>query len=129
MIGIRTIVTALVIGSAAVGCGRTGGAYDQATGEPAAQAITVAVQNDYTLSMDIYAVANGQARRLGNVGPGMTQVLVLDPSMMTGGFVDIVARPPGGGRAVDTGQLNPSAGQTVEFYIGNRLLGSHATIR
>lgn len=129
MIGIRTIVTALVIGSAVAGCGRTGGAYDQATGQPAAQAITVAVHNDYMLPMDIYAVANGRSQRIGNVGPGMKDTFVIDPGMMPTGFVDIVAQPPGGGRAVDTGQLNPVAGQTVDFYIGNRLLGSHATIR
>ncbi len=129
MRGIRAIVAALVIGSAAVACGRTGGAYDQTSGQPAAQAITVAVQNDYMLPLDIYAVANGRSQRIGNIGPGLKDTFVLDPSFMPTGFVDIVAQPPGGGRGVDTGQLNPVAGQTVEFYIGNRLLGSHATIR
>ncbi len=129
MVGIRAIVAALVIGSAAVGCGRTGGAYDQATGQPAAQAITVSVQNDYMLAMDIYAVSSGVTHRLGQVGPGMSQVLVLDPGYMPNGIVDIVAQPPGGGRSVDSGTINPVAGQTVDFYIGNRLLGSHASIR
>jgi len=126
--GIKAVVAALVIGGA-VGCGRTGVGYSEGSGQPAAPAIMVVVQNDYMLPMDIYAVSNGRTQRIGNVGPGMNGNFALDPGIMPTGFVDIVARPPGGGRAVDTGQLNPTAGQTVDFYIGDQLQTSHATIR
>jgi hypothetical protein len=127
--GIRTIVAALVIGSAALGCAPTRVVTSEGSGMPAAQVVAVLVQNDYMLPMNIYAVANGRTQRIGNVGPGMSGTFVLDPGIMVTGFVDIVARPSGGGRSVDTGQLNPVPGQTVDFYIGNELAASHATIR
>ncbi len=129
MSGIRTLVTAAMIAGAAAACGRSGAPYDQGSEEPAARAITVQVQNDNMLAMDIFAVSGGNAHRLGSVGPGLHDTMVLDPGLMPTGLVEIVARPTGGGRPVSTGQLNPSAGQTVEFLIGFNLSESRATIR
>ena len=128
MRGIGVVVAAAMIASGAAGCGRSAGTYEPGSAQPAARAVTVSVENDYMLAMDIYAVSSGVTNRLGSVGPGMTRTLLLDPSFMPTGFVDIVAQPAGGGRIVSTGQLDPRAGQTVDFRIGIDLIGSQAWV-
>lgn len=129
MSGIRTLVAVAMIAGAAGACGRSGAPYDQGSAQPAARAITVQVQNDNMLAMDIFAVSGSNTHRLGSVGPGLHDTLVLDPGLMPTGLVEIVARPTGGGRSVSSGALNPWPGQTVEFLIGLNLGESRATIR
>ncbi len=127
MRGIRSVLVATLIASAAVACGRSAAPYDEA-GQPAAQAVTVAVENDYALAVDIWAVTSGHSTRLGSVGPGMSDTLVLDPALMPNGIVELVARPTGGGRLARTGPLNPNPGQTVDFQIGAHLTDSIAIV-
>ncbi len=129
MRGIRMLVAAALIAGGAAGCAGNAASSGMGSDQPAANAVTVSVQNDYMLAMDIYAVTAEHSMRLGSVGPGMHDTLVLDPGFMPNGFVEIIARPPGGGRVVNSGQLNPAAGQTIEFVIDANLVGSTATIR
>ncbi len=129
MVGIRALVAAAMIAGAATACGRSAAPYDTGSGQPAAQAITIAVKNDNMQPMDIYALTAGRSTRLGAVEPGLSETLVLDPAFFPDGFVNIVARPVGGGRAISTGALNPVAGQTVDFEIGFNLNDTRATIR
>ncbi len=128
MRGLKALVAAALIAGAATACGRTAAPYDTGSAQPAARAITVSVKNDNMLAMDIYAVSGGTSTRLGSVGPGLHDTMVLDPSLMRDGLVNIVARPVGGGRPVSTGTLNPVAGQTIDFEIGINLIDSRATL-
>ncbi len=125
----RTLMAAALIAGAAAACGRTAAPYDEGSAQPAARAITVTVQNDNMLAMEIYAISGGNTHRLGAVGPGLHDTLVLDPGLMPTGLVEIVARPTGGGRSVSSGLLNPWPGQTIDFTIGFSLGESRATIR
>ncbi len=127
--GLKTLVAALVIGSAAAGCGSTGGAYNQSAAQPAGQAVTLAVQNNFLQPMDIYAASGGVVQRLGTVEPGMSETLLLDQTAMPTGIVNILAQPPGGGPIARSGTLNPRPGQTVEFTIEMHPNLSHAIIR
>lgn len=129
MRGIRMLVAAGLIAAGAAGCAANAASSDRGSVQAAANAVTVSVQNDYMLAMDIYAVTSGHSMRLGSVGPGMHDTLVLDPAFMPNGFVEIVAQPTGGGRVVRSGELNPAAGQTIDFLIDTNLVGSRATIR
>jgi len=129
MRGIRILFVAAALASTVAGCARTGGAYNTGSAQPAARAVTVSVQNDYMLAMDIYAVASGNSTRLGSVSPGMHETLVLDPALMPDGLVQLVARPAGGGRTIGTGTLNPQAGQTVDWHIDFNPENSRVTIR
>ncbi len=131
MRAIRALVTAAMITGAATAtaCGRSAAPYDAGSAQPAARAITVSVKNDNMLAMDLYAVTADHSTRLGAVEPGMSDTMVLDPSFLPNGFVEIVARPVGGGRPVSTGSLNPMPGQTIDFEIGFNLSDSRATIR
>ncbi len=129
MLGLRTLVAAALIAGSATACGRSAAPYDTGSAQPAARAITVSVKNQNMLAMDIYAVSADHSTRLGVVEPGLSETMVLDPGLLPNGFVEIVARPVGGGRAVSTGSLNPSAGQTIDFEIGINLIDSRAIIR
>ncbi len=126
---VRTLVAAAMIAGAGAACGRSAAPYDEGSAQPAARAITVTVQNDNMLAMEIFAISGGNTHRLGTVSPGLHDTLVLDPGLMLNGFVEIVARPTGGGRSVSSGLLNPYPGQTVDFQIGFNLSESRATIR
>lgn len=111
--------------SAAAACSRT----NEAAGEVApASAIGLHVKNENFLDMDVYAVSDGLATRLGTVTGNGSRNFVLDASLAA---LDlrIVATPIGGNGRASSGVIAVSPGQTVEFTIGSRLRNSTVFIR
>ena len=96
--------------------------------------IRLFVNNRSTNSMDIYARASGSSYRVGTVGPGMTAEFVLrDVLLASGGQVELMAEPRGGTRnaadRIQSGPLQLSRGNIVDFEIATQRLGSTVTVR
>lgn len=110
---------------AASACSHT----QEAGGEVApASAIGLHVKNENFLDMDVYAVSDGLATRLGTVSGNGSRNFVLDGSMAVQDF-RIVATPIGGNGRASTGSVTVSPGQTIEFTIGSTLRNSTVFIR
>lgn|SRR5512143_4058724 len=119
------LIAATTTVSAAGACSRT----NEAAGEVApASAIGLHVKNENFLDMDVYAVSDGLATRLGTVTGNSSRNFVLDASLAA---LDlrIVATPIGGNGRASSGVIAVSPGQTVEFTIGSMLRNSTVFIR
>jgi hypothetical protein len=111
--------------SAASACAHTG----QAAGDLApATAIGLSVTNQNFLDMDVYAVSDGLATRLGTVNGNNSRIFTLNPSLAVRDL-RIVATPIGGNGQASTGEVIVSPGQTIEFRIGSTLRNSTVSIR
>jgi hypothetical protein len=128
MRGPRFLIGLLAVGSllsAGGACSRA----NQAAGEISpANMITVVVKNENFLDMDVYAVSQGLATRLGTVTGNGTRTFLSDASMAAQDF-RIVATPIGGNGRASTGALVVSPGQTVDFRIGSTMRNSSVFIR
>jgi hypothetical protein len=112
--------------SAATACARS--PY-QAGGEVTPEgAITLHVQNDNFLDVNVYAVSGGMSRRLGTVTGSSAQDFVVNPSLAVRDF-RIIATPIGGFGRASSGSLLVSAGETIEFTVGSVLSNSTVSIR
>lgn len=102
----------------------------QASGDVApASAIGLRVRNDNFLDMDVYAISEGLATRLGTVTGNSRHNFVLDASMADGRDFRIVAAPVGGNGRASTGNIAVSPGQLIDFTIGSTLRNSSVAIR
>ena len=128
MKGTRMLVGLLAIGataSSSSACFRT----NQAAGELApASVIGLKVMNDNFLDVDIYAVSQGLATRIGTVTGNSTRSFVLDATMSSQDL-RIVATPIGGNGRASTGTVQAGPGQTIEFRVGSQLTNSSVFIR
>ena len=101
----------------------------QAGGEVApANMIGLTVKNENFLDMDVYAVSDGLATRVGTVSGNSSRNFVLDASVATQDL-RIVATPIGGNGRASSGTITVSPGQTVDFRIGSFLSNSSVVIR
>jgi hypothetical protein len=106
-------------------CSRT----REAAGEVApSSAIGLHVKNDNFLDMDVYAVSDGLATRLGTVTGNSSRNFVLDATLAVQDF-RIVATPIGGNGRASSGSVSVSPGQTIDFTIGSILRNSTVFIR
>lgn len=106
-------------------CSRT----NQAAGDISpANAIGLTVTNQNFLDMDVYAVSDGLATRIGMVTGNQTRSFSLNSSLATRDL-RIVATPIGGNGRASTGEVLVSPGQTIEFKIGSILRNSTVSIR
>ena len=111
--------------SAATACSRP----NEAAGDLSpAESIGLTVTNQNFLDMDVYAVSEGLATRLGTVTGNTKRNFMLHPSMATRDL-RIVATPIGGNGRASTGSVTVSPGQTIEFRIGPTLRNSSVSIR
>ena len=118
-------LAAFAAASAASSCAHTG----QAAGDLApATAIGLSVTNQNFLDMDVYAVSDGLATRLGTVNGNNSRIFTLNPSLAVRDL-RIVATPIGGNGQASTGEVIVSPGQTIEFRIGSTLRNSSVSIR
>src|SRR5689334_3545835 len=102
----------------------------EAGGEVApATAIGLHVKNDNFLDMDVYAVSDGLATRLGTVTGNGSRNFVLDPSITSNQDFRIVATPIGGNGRASSGNILVGPGQTIDFTIGAILRNSNVFIR
>ncbi len=122
------IVTILALGAGAAGCGRSAGLEPGAV-QPVAGAVAVHVVNNAFNDVDVYAVSEGVAHRLGTVTATSSDNFVLDPSYFPTGQLRLIAAPIGGRARASSGLLNVEAGQTIEFDIAPHLQESSAIVR
>ncbi|MEP6991497.1 MAG: hypothetical protein ABJA80_11265 [bacterium] len=110
---------------ASTGC-RSGGAYEAAN---VPDGVGLVVRNDNSYDLDVYAVADGLATRIGNVNGISTREFSLSGSMYGAADFRIVATPIGGNGRASTGSIVVSRGSTVYFTIGPVLRQSTVSIR
>jgi len=111
--------------TAAIGC-RSGSSYDVGR---ETDAVSLVVKNDNFSDVDVYAVADFLATRIGTVGSNSTQRFELSPSMTNGADLRIVATPLGGNGRASSGTVIVSRGQTIYFNVASVLRQSTATVR
>jgi len=126
---LRLLVVTLAIGATvpmAGACAHTA----QASGDVApSTAIGLRVRNDNFLDMDVYAISEGLATRLGTVTGNSRHNFVLDASVADGRDFRIVATPVGGNGRATTGNIAVSPGQLIDFTIGSTLRNSSVIIQ
>jgi hypothetical protein len=106
-------------------CARGGGADEPG---PDRSPVRVEVTNNHALAVEIYAVGSGITQRLGTVDPGMEAQFVI-PQNLTGGSVELQARPGGGRQPFRSDKLLLAPGTIVEFLVAPQLFNSTATLR
>lgn len=120
-----SLLAVLATVSAASACSHNG----QAAGDLApATAIGLSVTNQNFSDMDVYAVSDGLATRLGTVTGNNSRNFTLNASLATRDL-RIVATPIGGNGRASTGEVIVSPGQTIDFRIGSTLRNSTVSIR
>jgi hypothetical protein len=93
-----------------------------------ANTVDLHVKNENFLDMDVFAVADGQATRLGTVTGNGSRNFVVDAALANRDF-RIVATPIGGTGRAGTGSIAVTPGQTIDFTIGSVLRNSTVFIR
>jgi hypothetical protein len=78
--------------------------------------------------MDVYAVSDGLATRLGTVSGNGSRNFVLDASLASRDL-RIVATPIGGNGRASTGAVTVAPGQTIDFTVGPEMRNSRVFIR
>lgn len=128
MRGMRFLVglmAASVTLSTASACSRP----NEAGGELApATSIGLQVKNQNFYDMDVYAVSQGLATRVGTVTGNSTRTFMLHPSLASQDL-RIVATPIGGNGRASSGAVQVGEGQTIVFTIGSTLRNSSVIIR
>lgn len=123
------VLTVLALGGTMVGCGRNAGLTPGSVA-PVAGAVAVHVVNNNFNDVDVYAVSQeAGARRLGMVMATSDGTFVLDPSYFPTGQLRLIAAPIGGRARANSGLLNVTAGEIVEFDIAPHLQESSAIVR
>jgi hypothetical protein len=111
--------------STATACSRP----NEAGGELApANSIGLVVKNQNFYDMDVYAVSQGLATRVGTVTGNSSRTFALHPSL-SAQDLRIVATPIGGNGRASSGNVQVGPGQTIEFTIGSTLAHSTVIIR
>ncbi len=90
--------------------------------------VAIHIQNQNFLDVDVYAVSNGLASRLGTVTGNGSGNFIVNANLTNQNF-SIVATPIGGAGRASTGNISVSAGQTVDFRVGSNLRNSSVFIR
>jgi len=121
------LAAAMIMTSAATACSRTRTGEAGGTIAPA-DAVSLHVQNDNFLDVDVYAVIGGQARRLGTVVGHTGSKFALNPSVATQDLY-LVATPIGGSGRASSGRVAVSPGDTIIFTVGAILRNSTVSIR
>jgi hypothetical protein len=123
---LTTAVVALALCGAVQGC-RSGSPFDEDM--TTNTKVHLVVKNESINQMDVYAVADGLATRVGTVGGLATQGFALDQSFYQASDFRIVGTPFGGNGRASTGPIQVSRGQTVFFTIRNTLRASTVSIQ
>ena len=128
MLGTRLVIALFAVGAtlgSASACWRNNAAAGDVS---PSNTIGVHIENDNFLDMDVYAVSDGLATRLGTVSGNGSRTFVMDASLAT---LDlrIVATPIGGNGRATTGSIIASPGQTIDFRIGSIFSNSTVTVR
>ena len=125
----RVLVAGLLLAGSA--CARHhGAAADSSEGLPAAREVSVYVTNRYEISLEVSVTGSGITHRLGLVAPGIPRRFVLPQGLTaSGGQVEFLAQPSGGGPVIRSGVLMITPGDVVDFEIATHLIGTRAEVR
>jgi hypothetical protein len=107
-------------------CFHSGTPFDQA--DPQAHSVGVVVKNNNFYDMDVYAVGDGVASRIGSVSGLSSARFSVDESFFSASDVRIVATPIGGNGRASTGPLNVRPGETIYFNVNTNLRTSTMSI-
>jgi len=112
------------------GCGLLHRA-SRAGGGPAEyrEPIAVDVRNENFLDMTISVYSHGSTRRMGIAPGNSTSHFSIDPNLVVGNDVTILATPIGGSGRASSGALSVSEGQSIEFRVAQVLRQSAAIVR
>ena len=102
--------------------------YTEAGDVAPANGLSLHVANQNFLDLDVYAVADGVATRVGTVTGNSARDFRIAGSYANRSL-RIVATPIGGAGRATTGSLNVAGGQTIDFRIGSVLTNSSVIIR
>ncbi|MFL5606741.1 MAG: hypothetical protein ACJ8AD_09870 [Gemmatimonadaceae bacterium] len=114
-----------VASAASSGC-RSASPYDEAE---RTNTVTLVVQNENHTDMNIYAVADGLATRIGRVTGNSTGRFDVSETFYNASGFRIDATPVVGTGRATTGPLNVSSGLTVQFTIAPSLRASSVIVR
>jgi hypothetical protein len=122
----RLVALALSLALASTAC-RSAGPYDPDRQQSGS--VTLVVRNDNFADVDVYAIADGLATRVGTVTGNSTARFALSPTVVAASDLRIVATPIGGNGRASSGPLLVSPGQTIQFNIAPALRQSNAIVR
>lgn len=91
--------------------------------------VSVEVNNQHALPMDVTALGSGIVYRMGTVHPGMRSHFKVPQTLVGNGSVTFEARPVGGGQPFRSGEILLSPGALVDFRIAPQLFNSTVTLR
>jgi hypothetical protein len=117
--GSNILIAALV--TLAPACSSGSGSGDV---EPVRKRVTVEVENQNALPMEIHAIGSGISHRLGTVHPGMRGTFEIPQNLTGGNSVVLEARPNGTGRSFRSGDLLITPGSVLDFMIMQQLFSS-----
>lgn len=109
-------------------CAHRRGTASDTGAQPLDTPVHVNVINNYTLPVDVFALAGGTSYRMGTVHPGVPSHFVLRQAWVSNGPVEFVAQPAGTELPVRSGQLLLAPGDVVDFEIATHLINSTATV-
>jgi hypothetical protein len=125
----KILTTALLAISLSLGtqaC-RSGTPFDEENATD--NSVHLIVKNESIDGMDIYAVADGLATRVGTVSGLATAGFTLNSSMYAASDFRVVGAPIGGNGRASTGSIIVSRGQTIDFTIRAALRTSTVSIQ
>jgi hypothetical protein len=128
----RFILAGALIAVAPLACRSSGRVYEESSGGDVAlpnNTVGVEVKNDNFADVDVYAIIEGQARRLGTVTGNTTKSFSLRASDLVTGTVRLVAEAIGSAASASSGQMAVGGGQTVVFHIAPAINQSSASVR
>ena len=120
------LIAGLVV--AGTSCAHRRGTASDAGTQALDNPVNVNVINNYTLPVDVFALAAGTSYRMGTVHPGVPSHFVLRQAWIGNGLVEFVAQPVGTEPPVRSGQLLLAPGDVVDFEIATHLINSTATV-
>ena len=106
---------------------RTADPYD--ADDPRPQGALLVVQNQNFADIDVFAVGDGLATRVGTVTGNSTTRFAISESLRSSQQLRIVGTPIGGNGRATTGPIQVQGGETITFVISPTLRGSSVTIR
>ena len=121
----RTAVVAFALIGSVSAC-RSGTSFDEDM--TADNKIHLVVKNESINEMDVYAVAEGIATRVGTVSGLATKGFSIDQSFFQGSDTRVVAAPVGGNGRASTGPIVVGRGQTIDFTIRTTLRASTVSV-
>jgi hypothetical protein len=128
----KIIVAGALIALAPLACRSSGRVYEESSGGEVAlpnNMVGVEVKNDNFADVDVYALIEGQARRLGTVTGNTTKSFSLRSSDLVTGTVRIIAEAIGSSASASSGQMSVGGGQTIVFHIAPAITQSSASVR